>query len=88
MRTLKNCSRLFVIVNNLGLLGKSYTDEKLVRKVLRSLTKPWLSKISAIQEGHDIDTTHLKNEGNTKKKKKLALRAKKEEEETEPESEI
>ena len=95
--------RLSVIINNLGVLGKSYTDEELVRKVLRSLKKPWLSKISAIQEGHDIstltydelrgnliayETTHLKKEGSTKKKKKLALRAKKEEEEIEPESEI
>ena len=40
--------RLSVIVNNLDVLGKSYMDEELVRKVLRSLTKPWLSKILAI----------------------------------------
>ena len=42
--------RLSVIVNNLGILGKSYTNKELVRKVLRNLTKPWLSKILAIQE--------------------------------------
>ena len=46
--------RLSIIVNNLDVLGKTLTDEELVRKVLRSLTRPWLSKISAIQEGRDI----------------------------------
>ena len=46
--------RLSVIVNNLDVLGKTLTYEELVRKVLQSLTRPWLSKISAIQEGRDI----------------------------------
>ena len=86
--------RLSIIVNNLDVLEKSYMDENLMRKVLRSLTKSWLSKILAIQEGRDVstftydklrgnliayETTHLKNEGSTKKKKELALKAKKEE---------
>ena len=51
--------RLSVIVNNLDILGKSYTDEELVRKVLRSLTKPWLFKISTIQKIRDINTLTL-----------------------------
>ena len=38
--------RLSTIVNSLEILGKSYLDEKLVRKVLRSCTKPLLSKVS------------------------------------------
>ena len=81
---------LSVIVNNLDILGKSYTNEELVRKVLRNLTKPWLSKILAIQERRDISTltydelggnliayeiNHLKNEGGNKKKKELALKS-------------
>ena len=32
--------RLSVIVNNLDVLGKTLTNEELVRKVLRSLTRP------------------------------------------------
>ena len=74
-----------------------------MRKVQKSLTKSWLSKISVIQEGCDIstlaydelrgnliayETTHLKNDGSTKKNKELALKAKKEEEDIEFESKI
>ena len=85
--------RLSVIVNNLDVLGKSLTDEELMRKVLRSLTRPWLSKIPAIQEGRDIssltydelrrnlityETTHLRNEVRDKKKKSLAFKSQEE----------
>ena len=48
--------RLSLIINNLDVLVKSLINEELVRKVLRSLTRPWLSKISTIQEGRDIST--------------------------------
>ena len=48
--------RLSVIVNSLDVLGKTLTYEELVRKVLQSLTRLWLSKILAIQEGRDIIT--------------------------------
>ena len=86
--------RLSVIVNNLDVLGKTLTDEELVRKVLRSLTRPWLSNFLAIQEGRDIstltydelrrnliayETTHLRNEAKDKKKKSLALKSQEEE---------
>ena len=82
--------RLSIIVNNLDILGKNLTDEEFVRKVLRSLTRPWLSKISAIQEGREIsaltyyelrgnliayETTHLRNEVGDKKKKSIALKS-------------
>ena len=40
--------RLSVIVNNLDVLSKTLTNEELVRKFLRNLTKTCLSKISAI----------------------------------------
>ena len=86
--------RLLIIVNNLDVLGKTLTDEELVRKVLRSPTRPWLSKILAIQEGRDIstltydelrgnliayETTHLRNEVGDKKQKSLALKSQEEE---------
>ena len=71
-------------MNNVDVLGKILTDEELVRNVLRSLTKPLLPKISAIQEGRDIstltydelkgnliayETTYLRNEVGDKKEK-------------------
>ena len=37
------------IVNNHDMLGKTYSNEEQVRKILRSLTDPWFSKITAIQ---------------------------------------
>ena len=46
--------RLSTIVNNLKILGKSYSNEELVSKMLRSLTRPWSSKVSAIQESKDL----------------------------------
>ena len=44
------------IVNTLDALGKVYTDRELVRKILRSLTKEWQSKVAAIQEGRDLNS--------------------------------
>ncbi|VFQ68269.1 unnamed protein product [Cuscuta campestris] len=45
------------IINPLNLLGKTYTDRELVRKVLRSLSPKWRSKVDAIEEGRDFQTT-------------------------------
>ncbi|VFQ79166.1 unnamed protein product [Cuscuta campestris] len=45
------------IINPLNLLGKTYTDRELVRKVLRSLSLKWRSKVDAIEEGRDFQTT-------------------------------
>ncbi|VFR01042.1 unnamed protein product [Cuscuta campestris] len=45
------------IINPLNLLGKTYTDQELVRKVLRSLSPKWHSKVDAIEEGRDFQTT-------------------------------
>ncbi|VFQ93882.1 unnamed protein product [Cuscuta campestris] len=44
------------IINPLNLLGKTYTDRELVRKVLRSLSPKWRSKVDAIEEGRDFQT--------------------------------
>ncbi|VFQ77255.1 unnamed protein product [Cuscuta campestris] len=45
------------VINPLNLLGKTYTDRELVRKVLRSLSPKWSSKVDAIEEGRDFQTT-------------------------------
>ncbi|VFQ85672.1 unnamed protein product [Cuscuta campestris] len=45
------------IINPLNLLGKTYTDRELVRKVLRSLSPKWRSEVDAIEEGRDFQTT-------------------------------
>ncbi|VFQ82817.1 unnamed protein product [Cuscuta campestris] len=45
------------IINPLNLLGKTYTDRELVRKVLRSLSPKFRSKVDAIEEGRDFQTT-------------------------------
>ncbi|VFQ67749.1 unnamed protein product [Cuscuta campestris] len=44
------------IINPLNLLGKTYTDREIVRKVLRSLSPKWRSKVDAIEEGRDLQT--------------------------------
>ncbi|MCI06303.1 gag-pol polyprotein, partial [Trifolium medium] len=41
-------------VNNFDILGEKLDDEKLVRKILRSLTKKFDMKVTAIEEAHDI----------------------------------
>ena len=44
------------IVNGLKALGKTYTHSELVRKILRSLPKPWAPIKNAIQEAKDLST--------------------------------
>ncbi|VFQ78019.1 unnamed protein product [Cuscuta campestris] len=46
--------RFSKIVNDLHALKKTYTDNDLVRKILRSLTPEWRSKADAIQESIGI----------------------------------
>ncbi|VFQ71650.1 unnamed protein product [Cuscuta campestris] len=43
------------IVNDLDMLGKTLTDKELMRKILRSLTKEWESKVNSIYEGRDYN---------------------------------
>ncbi|VFQ95761.1 unnamed protein product [Cuscuta campestris] len=43
------------IVYDLDMLGKTLTDKELVRKILRSLTKEWESKVNSIYEGRDYN---------------------------------
>ncbi|XP_072088159.1 uncharacterized protein [Arachis hypogaea] len=77
--------RLSIIINNLDAMGRSYSEETLVRKILRSLTKKWKVKSTAISERNDLikitydelrgkllayETTHMSQDKDDKKKSK------------------
>jgi len=48
------------ITNNLKSLGKTYTNEEMVRKILRCLPKSeWGAKVTAIEEAQDLKTLGL-----------------------------
>lgn len=47
-------SRFMTIVNILEYLRKSFSNEDLVRKMLRSLTDSWKSKVTTIYEANDL----------------------------------
>ena len=50
-----NMYTIFIdIINNLKNLGKVYTDADLCRKILRSLSRTWDSKVTIIQEAIDL----------------------------------
>ncbi|VFQ86585.1 unnamed protein product [Cuscuta campestris] len=78
------------IVNDLDMLGKTLTDKELVRKILRSLTKEWESKVNSIYEGRDYnvitydglrgnlityETNHLSHTLDVKKRTGIAFKA-------------
>ena len=48
-------TRFTDVVNGLKSLGKSFSDFELVNKVLRSLSKTWDSKVTAIQESKNLN---------------------------------
>ena len=47
------------IINRLKCLGKTYSNSDLVRKVLRSLSRMWEPKVTAIQEAKDLNNYPL-----------------------------
>ena len=49
-------TRFTIIVNSLKSLGEKITNEKMVKKILRSLTKDWKTKTTAIEEAKDLST--------------------------------
>ena len=82
--------RFSKIINNVDSLGKPYQEGDIVRKVLRSLTPEWKSKMNAIQEAHDTNVmtydqfrenlitheiTHLNKSRRVDEKKKISLKA-------------
>ena len=48
-------SRFTNIINDLTLLGKSYANVDLVRKILWSLLRSWKAKVIVIQETKDLN---------------------------------
>ena len=52
-------TRFMHIINQLKALGKRYTNVKMVRKILRSLSKAWRPKVTAIQEAKDLNVLSL-----------------------------
>ncbi|KAK2979444.1 hypothetical protein RJ640_015073 [Escallonia rubra] len=52
-------SRFTLIINGLKLLGKTYPEKEIVRKVLRSLPKRWEAKVTAIQKAKDLNVLKL-----------------------------
>jgi len=48
-------TRFTHITNELKSLGKIFTTEELVRKILRILPRTWEAKVTAIQEAKDLD---------------------------------
>ena len=95
-------TRFINIVNSSNSLDKSFTNEELVNKILRSLPISQDAKVMAIQEVKDLDTLPLeqlidslmtyemtikqKNTENEKKKKTIALKSTTTKEETSDDS--
>ncbi|GAV87335.1 UBN2 domain-containing protein, partial [Cephalotus follicularis] len=52
-------TRFTTIVNSLKNLGKSYSNQELVRKILRYLPRSWIPKVTAIEEAKDLSTLPL-----------------------------
>ena len=52
-------TRFTHITNELKSLGKSFTTEELVRKILRFLPQSWEAKVMAIQEAKDMESISL-----------------------------
>ncbi|GAV83507.1 UBN2 domain-containing protein, partial [Cephalotus follicularis] len=92
------------IINSLKNLGKSYSYQELVRKILRCLPKIWTPKVTTIEEAKDLSTlpleqflgslmtheTTMKNHENVevKKKKSIAFKASKEESESDEDGDV
>ncbi|GAV78243.1 LOW QUALITY PROTEIN: zf-CCHC domain-containing protein/UBN2 domain-containing protein, partial [Cephalotus follicularis] len=92
------------IVNSLKNLGKNYSNQELVRKILRCLPRSWTPKVTAIEEAKDLSTlpleqllgslmmheTTMKSHEHvkTKKKKSIALKASKEDSESDKDGDL
>ncbi|KAH9649857.1 hypothetical protein KPL70_026141 [Citrus sinensis] len=85
-------TRFTDIVNTLGALRKTFSNSEKVKKIIRSLTKEWRPKRTAIEEAKDLNTLPLDDligsfisyeedlaaeKGHEEKKKSIALKASK-----------
>ncbi|GAV61788.1 UBN2 domain-containing protein, partial [Cephalotus follicularis] len=97
-------TRFTTIVNSLKNLGKSYSNQELVRKILRCLPRNWTPKVTTIEEAKDLSTlpleqllgslmtheTTMKNHEHVevKKKKTISLKASKEDSESDDDGDL
>ena len=51
--------KLCDIANETFALGEKYSDTKLVRKTLRSLSKRFAYKVAVVKKAHDVSTMRL-----------------------------
>ena len=77
-------TRFTNIVNYLKSLGKIYTNEENVRKILRSLPKKWEAKKTAIYEVRDLKVLSLDELFGSLMMYELEMNSKVEEEEVKP----
>ena len=52
-------TRFIHIINQLKALGKRYSNAKIIKKILKSLSKAWFLKMIAIQEAKDLNVLNL-----------------------------
>ncbi|GAV57172.1 zf-CCHC domain-containing protein/UBN2 domain-containing protein [Cephalotus follicularis] len=52
-------TRFTTIVNSLKNIGKNYSNQELIRKILRCLPRSWTPKVTAIEEAKDLSTLPL-----------------------------
>ena len=50
-------ARLTLIINGLKSLGKTYSKYELIRKILRSLTSVWHTKVTVIEKSRNLSST-------------------------------
>ncbi|GAV69893.1 LOW QUALITY PROTEIN: UBN2 domain-containing protein, partial [Cephalotus follicularis] len=97
-------TRFTTIINSLKNLGKSYSNQEPIRKILKCLPKFWTPKVTAIEEAKDLSTlpleqllgslmtheTTMKNHEHVevKKKKSIAFKALKEESESDEDGDV
>ncbi|CAN1270689.1 Retrovirus-related Pol polyprotein from transposon TNT 1-94 [Linum perenne] len=73
-------SRFNGIVSKLTVLGRTYGNAELVRKILRSLPNEWMSKKTAIEEAKDLNTLKLEDLVGSLINHELVLKVNREEE--------
>ena len=54
-------TRFMHIINQLKALGKRYTNAKMVRKIMRRLSKVWRLKVTPIQEAKNLNVLSESN---------------------------
>ncbi len=51
--------RFVEIIRGIQSLGKTFTNEKLVKKILRTLPKEWLPKVTSLKDSKDLSKVQL-----------------------------